>query len=78
MEMVGASTVTLSFRDVVEATAAAKGVAFVPHPRRAPVDGARVFLLGKTPVYISGGVLFADGSGRGEYLPVSLDQAFSG
>ena len=71
---VGASTVTLSFRDVVEETAAAKGVAFVPHPRRAPVDGALVFLLGKTPVYISGGVLFADTSGRGEYQPVSIDQ----
>jgi hypothetical protein len=63
----------VSFRDVVEAAAAAAGVSFVPHPRRAPVDGNAIFLLGRTPVYISGGVLFADPHARHEYAPSSLD-----
>ena len=70
----GASTAAaLSFREVVESAAAEAGVGFIPHPRRAPVDGNPIFLFGEIPLYVLSGVVFADKARSGIYAPTSLD-----
>ena len=76
--MLGSSTVTgPSFRDLVEASAGARGLAFIPHPRRPAVDGCAVFLLGKRSVYLSQGVIFCDATAEGQYRPMALEEALA-
>ena len=75
---VGASSATgPTFRDVVEASAAAAGLTFVPaQHRRGGVDGCAVFKMGaRALVYVNNGVLFVDEKGSGAYLPMALDEA---
>jgi hypothetical protein len=64
-----------SFRDLVESSATNAGVAFLPHPKRGPVDGCAVFKMGGVAVYIDTGVLFVDVKGGGNYVPMGVDEA---
>jgi hypothetical protein len=71
----GASTASsLSFKEVVETAAIQSGKTFLPHPRRAPIDGNPIFLFGDISIYISSGVIFADIMKSGTFTPTSLDR----
>jgi hypothetical protein len=64
-----------SFRDVVEAAAAAEGLAFAPAPRRGEVDGCPVFKLGAAAhAYVNNGVLWVDAAAGGGFKPVSVEE----
>jgi len=66
-----------TFRDLVEATANSKGVVFLPHTKRSPVDGCPVYRMGPLAVYIDAGVLFVDRGSGGVYEPMSIDDALA-
>ena len=65
---------TVSFKEVVSQAADDAGLSLLPAPRRAPVDGNAVLLLGDLPVYLAGGVLFMEArvDGRPVWQPTSL------
>ncbi len=50
----------VTLREALEASAEQAGLTFLPHARRGPVDGHAVFSFGAVPVYMAGGVVFAD------------------